>query len=409
MDGSTEHAFPTPETTDSEEVRTELETGATLWLSDPREALRCLRRAAEGAADAGDDARSVYLARAAADLRSQASVTTSIAPSVDGAGDAVLASQLVAAQPLAVGTVSLVDGAASTSASAADSADAAASPRVLSQDPATPLTGGTAPGIPAAVRAVTSGGFAAATAGKSEASSSGPRYAGMNHDPAQTVPATPAASAAMALQEAAAQAVAAGHYQTTSAAAFPGAASPDNLMQTTWPTGVPMANIPSSGPVSEGADTQTAKHAPVSVAPTSIGRGFGGSSALNTPLPMNAAAGSYALSAAMAASNPTPVEVPIVRRQVAEAAARNALTGSGWGASPGVSPSINDTADTPVPSGLGRFVEHRALRVALSPTPNAAGHFEIHPLTQREAPEPGWKVALLVGIDETERLFPGRG
>jgi hypothetical protein len=30
-------------------------------------------------------------------------------------------------------------------------------------------------------------------------------------------------------------------------------------------------------------------------------------------------------------------------------------------------------------------------------------------LTQREAPEPGWKVALLVGIDETERLFPGRG
>jgi hypothetical protein len=92
----------------------------------------------------------------------------------------------------------------------------------------------------------------------------------------------------------------------------------------------------------------------------------------------------------MAASSPTPVEVPAVRRQVAEAAAKRVLT-------------ANTTAN-----GSGGLLEHRAVRVAVNSTPNAAGNFEIHALAEGEHPPAGWKQALLVALESTERLLPDR-
>src|SRR6185436_19535101 len=65
-------AIPSPESNDSDDVTTALETANALWgVGDRNEAIRWLRRAAEAAEQAGDDLRSVKLARAAADLTSE--------------------------------------------------------------------------------------------------------------------------------------------------------------------------------------------------------------------------------------------------------------------------------------------------------------------------------------------------
>jgi hypothetical protein len=64
--------FPNSEPSDPESVVLALETAQALWLRQDRvEAVRWIRRAAENAAEAGEDARAVVLARAAADLMSQ--------------------------------------------------------------------------------------------------------------------------------------------------------------------------------------------------------------------------------------------------------------------------------------------------------------------------------------------------
>src|SRR5690606_17599782 len=47
---------------------------------DPKESLRWLRQAAEAASDAGDDLRSVQLARTGADLRNLANISASAPP-----------------------------------------------------------------------------------------------------------------------------------------------------------------------------------------------------------------------------------------------------------------------------------------------------------------------------------------
>ncbi len=73
-------SFPAPQEQDSNEVRWALETAQNLWSTDPRESLRWLRRAAESAADSGDDLRSVHLARIAADLRAEANIQGSLPP-----------------------------------------------------------------------------------------------------------------------------------------------------------------------------------------------------------------------------------------------------------------------------------------------------------------------------------------
>ncbi len=65
----TEHHFPQPEPDDADEVVTALSTGGSLWASgDKDEAIRWLRKAQEAADAAGNDMRSLALARAAADL-----------------------------------------------------------------------------------------------------------------------------------------------------------------------------------------------------------------------------------------------------------------------------------------------------------------------------------------------------
>ena len=64
--------FPNAEPSDPEGVVLALETARALWLRrDRQEAVRWIRRAAENAEEAGEDARAVALARAAADLMTE--------------------------------------------------------------------------------------------------------------------------------------------------------------------------------------------------------------------------------------------------------------------------------------------------------------------------------------------------
>jgi len=76
-------SIPSPEQADPEPVQSYLTLARTvLARGDAREALRHLRRAAEGADDAGSEQRAVELARAAADLATElgSSVTPPPAP-----------------------------------------------------------------------------------------------------------------------------------------------------------------------------------------------------------------------------------------------------------------------------------------------------------------------------------------
>src|SRR5690242_14661504 len=82
MEGS---AFPVSSEHDVEQVATALDTASALWSrGDAREALRWLRRAAEMAGAAGDDARAVQLARAAADLSSELQIPPTLVPATSG-------------------------------------------------------------------------------------------------------------------------------------------------------------------------------------------------------------------------------------------------------------------------------------------------------------------------------------
>lgn len=77
MDASFE--FPKAQANDPSDVAVALETAMALWRrGDSREALRWLRRAAEGAESEGDDLRAVALARAAADLQDRLPQTPSM-------------------------------------------------------------------------------------------------------------------------------------------------------------------------------------------------------------------------------------------------------------------------------------------------------------------------------------------
>jgi len=66
-------------------------------------------------------------------------------------------------------------------------------------------------------------------------------------------------------------------------------------------------------------------------------------------------------------------------------------------------------ADSVAPGSTTRFVQHRAVAVAISIAPNANGHFDLHPLADGESVEPGFRRALLVALAPEDRLFPGRG
>src|SRR5690606_26947200 len=80
MDASEQFAFPSPQPQDSPEVREAIEQAGILWSEDPKESLKWLRKAAEIASDAGDDLRSVQLARVSADLRNLANISPSVPP-----------------------------------------------------------------------------------------------------------------------------------------------------------------------------------------------------------------------------------------------------------------------------------------------------------------------------------------
>jgi hypothetical protein len=74
-------SFPDPEPTDSEAVSESLRAAhAELARNEHREALRLLRQAAEAAEAAGNDLRSLALARAAADLANEMGSSLTPAP-----------------------------------------------------------------------------------------------------------------------------------------------------------------------------------------------------------------------------------------------------------------------------------------------------------------------------------------
>ena len=73
--------MPTSEPTDSGDTRWALQTAMTLWgQGERREALQWVRRAAEAAAEAGQDDRALVLAKAGAELRSHLEIPRTLPP-----------------------------------------------------------------------------------------------------------------------------------------------------------------------------------------------------------------------------------------------------------------------------------------------------------------------------------------
>ncbi len=71
-DSASSESFPSASPSDGDGVRDHLETAKALWdKGDQKEAVRWLQRAATAAEEAGDDARSLALARHAAELSAQ--------------------------------------------------------------------------------------------------------------------------------------------------------------------------------------------------------------------------------------------------------------------------------------------------------------------------------------------------
>lgn len=350
MDATQELSMPTPIASDSSDVQLALTTAQSLWSQDPREALRWLRKAAEGAADAGDVLRSVQLARTAADLRDQAGVTASLpapAPTADGA------SSPVAVAPNGVGA-------------------------------------------PAS---------AAASNGAPQEGLSGSVALGFGHNPAQTVPATPAAAAAAALQQASiaaqavqqAQAVSGQAVQQLSAeqqaAAKVYAAQQDAAAQ--------QAAIAAQAVAFQAHQAQQAAIAAQQAAAQQAAQAAAAAQAQNAAqlaqTTKHPAVTTQRLTQPGPAPSPTATPAPISVSTVAAPAA------PALGSAPNAAPGL-DAAPPSAPF----FVTHRTVRVAVSPAPNGQGEFSVHPLAAGEAVPAGWKDALLVALDPAERLFPGR-
>jgi hypothetical protein len=108
--------IPSSERNDPEPVRTSLaQAHADFERGEVREALKHLRRAAEGADDAGSDMRAVALARAAADLATEvgASLTpapATAAPSTAPAASAVMPIAAAASSTPSAAPTSIVRG-----------------------------------------------------------------------------------------------------------------------------------------------------------------------------------------------------------------------------------------------------------------------------------------------------------
>jgi hypothetical protein len=348
MDATSEISLPTSQPSDSSDVQVALATAQSLWGQDPREALRWLRKAAEGAADAGDDLRSVQLARAAADLRNHAGIAASLAP-------AALSAEIPASAAASSGAGSVGTG---------------------SSGSGTVLVGG-------------------AAAGPSGAAASSNPYATeemFSGNPAQTVPATPAAAAAAALQQASIAAQALGSEQAAIAAQQ--AATAQQAAQQAAAVAAQQA-IAAQHAAAQQAALAAQQAASQQAAAQAAQQAVAQAQAAQQAAAQQAAAQAHAAQAQAA--------------QLAQTVRHTAAGRQNGAASSPVS-SATPLEIQPVsqpPSSLG-FITHRTVRVALSPTPNGRGEFSVHPLAEGEPTPAGWKDALLVALEPSERLFPGR-
>lgn len=125
-------SLPTPESTDSDDVRLALDAAARLWAAgDVRDALRWLGRAAQSASDADDDLRSVQLARAAADLKTQFDISSVVPPADSSTGRGSMPSvppaSAAASESSPAGRGSMPSSPATSAASAAPATTASSS------------------------------------------------------------------------------------------------------------------------------------------------------------------------------------------------------------------------------------------------------------------------------------------
>lgn len=384
MDASEQFAFPTPQPQDTAEVREAIEKAGILWAEDPKESLKWLRQAAELASDGGDDLRSVQLARVAADLRNLANISPSIPPpttlpplsipvpaapvvgeAVEGEvnpaegvqSDSVLAVTALSEQPVEAAAVTATvpeSNGANAAASAETGADAT---EAAAGEQATPHV----PEVAAAAQA--------AVSPAAEAPFAIPQVS-FSKDPAQTVPATPAASAA-----ALALATGPSSYQSVPAPASsaPGASA-------ALPSAPAPAAAASNGSIASALNAK--RQAPAFGGPSAgFSAGVGGGLA--------------------GVSGPRPEQPTLVGRPLNGPRGLNDET-------PAATPAAIQ-ADSVAPGSTNRFIQHRAVEVAISIAPNASGHFDVHPLSEGEAVEPGFRRALLVALGAEDRLFPGRG
>lgn len=344
MDASEQFAFPSPQPQDAADVREAIEKAGLLWADDPKESLKWLRKAAEFASDAGDDLRSVQLARVSADLRALANISPSIPPASTIAPRSVpLPTTAGDAAPAFEGAgESQTTDASSTTAEGNGEGQWPAGENTVRDQNAVELqpTFGVSQVVaeaPVAPVAPTSAELLAAI----------PQVS-FSKDPGQTLPATPAASAA-----AAALATAPAEYQS-------------------------MAASPGGAPGFAGANGAS---------------GFG---------QKKPAAGVFGNPAPVSPGGPRPEQPTLVGR---------APVGAPRGVNdetPAATPAAIQ-ADSVAPGSSTRFVQHRAVAVAVSMAPNANGHFDLHPLADGESVEPGFRRALLVALAPEDRLFPGRG
>src|SRR5690606_10329280 len=189
-------------------------------------------------------------------------------------------------------------------------------------------------------------------------------------DPAQTVPATPAASAA-----ALALATGPSSYQSVPAPASsaPGASA-------ALPSAPAPAAAGSNGSIASALNAK--RQAPAFGGPSAgFSAGVGGGLA--------------------GVSGPRPEQPTLVGRPLNGPRGLNDET-------PAATPAAIQ-ADSVAPGSTNRFIQHRAVEVAISIAPNANGHFDLHPLADGESVEPGFRRALLVALAPEDRLFPGRG
>jgi hypothetical protein len=98
--------LPEPDGTDSVETRWALETARTLWgQGDRREALQWVRRAAEAAAESGQDDRALLLAKQGAEIRHSLDIPRTVPPPAPAAATQPAASTGNPSSPSLTGIV----------------------------------------------------------------------------------------------------------------------------------------------------------------------------------------------------------------------------------------------------------------------------------------------------------------